>query len=143
MIQIYFPHDSYSKNKNAIKKPIKNFGLKWNFGSSSWVGVDTTVIGEFQGTNLPATLIIESDNQDFINEMISVSKEVGGEIKADEIIFEDEEAHIPFPFRKESIERHLERERPKMMEHFKDEKVVEIQLECMRKAFYRIRERYE
>ena len=86
MEEVYFPNALYSENKLAIKKVIKELGLKWSFPDSGWFSSDKInyIIAEFEGSGLPATFHINIPNKAERDKVVKHMVKYGGELSKSE-----------------------------------------------------------
>jgi hypothetical protein len=91
MITVIFPHKTYSENKVKIKQIIKKYGMSWDDKKSGWVNEATgdgvfidksvmeMILNEAFDENMPMTLFVKSDNEQFLSELEAKCKALGGE----------------------------------------------------------------
>lgn len=79
MVVIYFPGMTYSNNKDAIKACFTS-KAKWSKAKSGWFSNDIQIYAEFEGHHLPATFTVDISDKVILDNLISVSKNCGGQI---------------------------------------------------------------
>ncbi|MDI6889037.1 MAG: hypothetical protein QMC78_05070 [Methanocellales archaeon] len=79
-----FKKDAYSAKKEAFKKIIKKHGLGWRKGSrpytGSWVSKTEKLYAEWSAEKNTGLFIYEGKNADFLKELKSFVKSIGGKI---------------------------------------------------------------
>ncbi len=93
MITVIFPHKTYSENKIKIKQIIKKYGMSWDDKKSGWVNEATgdgvfidksvmeMILNEAFDENMPMTLFVKSENEEFLRELEAKCQALGGEFK--------------------------------------------------------------
>jgi len=93
MITVIFPHKTYSENKIKIKQIIKKYGMSWDDKKSGWLSEATgdgvfidksvmeMILSESFDENMPMTLFVKSENEQFLGELEAKCKALGGEFR--------------------------------------------------------------
>ncbi len=93
MITVIFPHKTYSENKVKIKQIIKKYGMSWDDKKSGWVNEATgdgvfidksvmeMILNESFDENMPMTLFVKSENEEFLRELETKCQALGGEFR--------------------------------------------------------------
>jgi hypothetical protein len=93
MITVIFPHKTYSDNKIKIKQIIKKYGMSWDDKKSGWVSEATgdgvfidksvmeMILNESFDENMPMTLFVKSENEEFLKELEAKCLALGGEFR--------------------------------------------------------------
>lgn len=92
MIKVSIPHKIYSVNKVKIKNIIKKYGMSWDSSKNGWVNaasgdgvyidraiMDMILSDSFSG-DMPMAMFVDSKNKEFISELETKVREIGGEL---------------------------------------------------------------
>lgn len=114
MIKVAIPHKIYSENKLKIKNIIKKYGMSWESGKNGWINMATgdgvyidksimdMILSDSFSGDMPMTMFVDSQNKDFLDELETKIKSLGGEITENATPEEAKGQHIAAP----AISRH-------------------------------------